>query len=92
MADDVSHEEKSARFAELEKVQRRLQAESLSRYNGKTLSVLAEKRSAKSYLDLFGHSTCHRVVNFSCGTEFLGKIVNVRITQAKSNSLYGEVV
>jgi len=92
MADDVSPEEKSARFAELEKVQRRLQAESLSRYNGKTLSVLAEKRSAKSDLDLFGHSTCHRVVNFSCGTEFLGKIVDVRITQAKSNSLYGEVV
>lgn len=92
MADDVSPDEKSARFAELEKVQRRLQAESLSRYNGRTLSVLAEKRSAKSDLDLFGHSTCHRVVNFSCGTEFLGKIVNVRITQAKSNSLYGEVV
>lgn len=92
MADDVSPDEKSARFAELEKVQRRLQAESLSRYNGKTLSVLAEKRSAKSDLDLFGHSTCHRVVNFSCGSEFLGKIVDVRITQAKSNSLYGEVV
>lgn len=92
MADDVSPDEKSARFAELEKVQRRLQAESLSRYNGRTLSVLAEKRSAKSDLDLFGHSTCHRVVNFSCGSEFLGKIVDVRITQAKSNSLYGEVV
>lgn len=92
MADDVSPEEKSARFIELEKVQRRLQAESLARYNGKTLSVLAEKRSARSDRDLNGHSTCHRVVNFTCETEFLGKIVNVRITQAKSNSLYGEVV
>lgn len=92
MKDDVSAAEKTARFLELEKVQKRLQSESLSRYNGKTLSVLAEKLSAKSEQDLSGHSTCHRVVNFKGGTELLGKIVNVTVKSAKANSLYGEVV
>lgn len=92
MPDDVSHAEKTARFLELEKVQKRLQSESLSRYNGKTLSVLAEKISAKSDQDLSGHSTCHRVVNFKGGSELLGRIVNVSINVAKANSLYGEVV
>jgi len=92
MEDDVSHAEKTARFLELEKVQKRLQSESLSRYNGRTLSVLAEKVSAKSADDLSGHSTCHRVVNFKGDISLLGKAVDVRITDIKVNSLYGEVV
>lgn len=92
MADDVSPAEKTARFLELEKVQKRLQSESLARYNGKTLKVLAERVSTKSETDLSGHSTCHRVVNFSAEKQVLGQVVNVRITDAKSNSLYGEMV
>ncbi|MEQ1763650.1 MAG: tRNA (N6-isopentenyl adenosine(37)-C2)-methylthiotransferase MiaB [Pyrinomonadaceae bacterium] len=92
MADDVSHAEKSDRFNELEKVQKRLQSESLSRYNGRTVSVLAEKISAKSPDDLSGHSTCHRVVNFKGSPEMLGNIVNVEISEIKANSLYGVAV
>ena len=62
------------------------------RYNGRTVSVLAERFSTRSELDLSGHSTCHRVVNFSGPRELLGKIVNVRVTDVKLNSLYGTVV
>lgn len=92
MKDDVTPGEKSERFDQLEKVQKRLQSESLSRYNGRTVSVLAEKVSAKSDGDLSGHTTCHRVVNFKCERAMLGNLVDVRITEAKSNSLYGEAV
>ncbi|HQU91956.1 MAG TPA: tRNA (N6-isopentenyl adenosine(37)-C2)-methylthiotransferase MiaB [Pyrinomonadaceae bacterium] len=92
MDDDVSEAEKSERFNELEKVQKRLQSESLSRYNGRTVSVLAEKFSAKSPDDLSGHSTCHRVVNFKGSREMLGNIVDVEISEVKANSLYGEAV
>lgn len=92
MEDDVSADEKAERFNEIDKVQRRLQAESLSGYNGKTVSVLAEKLSAKSSDDLTGHTTCHRLVNFKGEQHRLGKIVTVRVTEAKSNSLYGEVI
>ena len=92
MDDNVSAAEKTSRFLELEKVQKRLQSESLARYNGKTLSVLAEKVSAKSEQDLSGHSTCHRVVNFKGDKGLLGRVVDVTITDVKVNSLYGEVV
>lgn len=92
MPDDVSPEEKTRRFLELERVQKRLQAKHLEGYIGRTVSVLAEKRSAKSPSDLSGHSTCHRVVNFPGSDGMLGSIVDVRIIQAKANSLYGEVV
>ncbi|MFL6467400.1 MAG: tRNA (N6-isopentenyl adenosine(37)-C2)-methylthiotransferase MiaB [Pyrinomonadaceae bacterium] len=92
MADDVSSDEKSKRFSHLEDVQRRVQGEHLLRYRGKHLEVLVEKPATKSAGDLTGHSTCHRVVNFRGGSEVLGKIVNVKITEVKSNSLYGEVI
>lgn len=91
MADDVSLDEKTNRFLRLERVQREMQNKLLKRYEGKTVSVLAEKKSAKSTDDLTGHSTCHRVVNFNGSDEILGKIVNVKISDIKANSLFGEV-
>ena len=91
MDDDVSAAEKTRRFIELERVQKESQYRSLQRYLGRTLSVLAEKRSARSENDLSGHSTCHKVVNFKASPDRLGSIVNVRITEVKSNSFYGEV-
>jgi tRNA A37 methylthiotransferase MiaB len=39
-----------------------------------------------------GHSTCHKVVNFPGNQSMLGRVVNVCITQAKQNSLYGEAI
>lgn len=92
MNDDVSAVEKTARFVELETIQKNIQNNNLQRYVDKSLQVLTEKQSVKSELDLSGHSTCHRVVNFKGDADLLGKIVDVKITEVKSNSLYGEVV
>lgn len=92
LIDDVSREEKSRRFAELETTQRRRQETIYDDYVGRTLEVLAERVSSKSADDLTGHSTCHKVVNFPGDESLLGEIVNVRITAAKQNSLYGEVI
>jgi tRNA-2-methylthio-N6-dimethylallyladenosine synthase len=91
MTDSVPFEVKSARFEELEQVQRSQQTRFLQRYMGREVSVLAEKLSPKSADHLTGHSTCHRVVNFAAGGDMLGKIVNVKITEVKSNSLFGEL-
>ena len=91
MKDDVSDEEKASRFIELEQVQRRVQADRLRRYMGKTVRVLAERTSTKSADDLSGHSTCHKVVNFRGSRDMIGSILDVRILEIKSNSLYGEV-
>ena len=92
MPDDVEPAEKTWRFLELERVQRSLQERNLQRYLGQTVSVLAEKVSAKSNEDLTGHSTCHRVVNFRGTDDMLGNIIDVRVTKVKANSLFGEAV
>jgi tRNA-2-methylthio-N6-dimethylallyladenosine synthase len=88
-ADTVSEAEKKDRFLELERVQRNAQNRIYRAYEGRTLSVLAERRSSRSELDLTGHSTCHKVVNFAGDDHLEGQIVDVRITKAKTNSLYG---
>jgi len=92
LADDVSREEKAERFARLENVQRQFQKQLYDSYVGRELSVLVERESSKSRSDMSGHSTCHKVVNFPGNESLLGTIVNVRVTAAKQNSLYGEVI
>ena len=92
LPDDVSREEKSARFIGLETTQRRRQKEIYESYVGRTLDVLVEGMSSKSDRDLTGHSTCHKVVNFAGSQTLLGQVVRVSISAAKQNSLYGEVI
>jgi tRNA-2-methylthio-N6-dimethylallyladenosine synthase len=92
LRDDVSREEKSARFLELEQRQRALQEKVYAGYVGRELNVLAERLSSKSESDITGHSTCHKVVNFPGNTSMLGRVMRVRIVVAKQNSLYGEVI
>jgi tRNA-2-methylthio-N6-dimethylallyladenosine synthase len=91
MEDDVSPAEKTRRFLDLESVQKRRQNERLQRYRGKVLQVLAERVSSRDTRDLTGHSTCHKLVNFRAPKESIGKLVDVKILDIKSNSLYGEV-
>jgi tRNA-2-methylthio-N6-dimethylallyladenosine synthase len=89
--DNVPETEKTARFLELEKVQRAAQEKIFRSYVGRTLSVLAEKQSSRSESDLSGHSTCHKVVNFEGDSSLEGEIVDVLVTAAKTNSLYGRL-
>ena len=91
MADDVSEAEKTLRFLELEKAHKDIQNTQLQRYLNKVLKVLVEGVSSRSETSLTGHSTCHKVVNFKGSRDQLGKIVDVRITDIKTNSLFGEV-
>ena len=91
-ADDVSRSEKAARFLELEKLQQRRQQEIYESYLGREVQVLVEGESSKSDRDLTGHSTCHKVVNFPRAFVRTGQIAEVRVTEAKMNSLYGKVL
>jgi tRNA-2-methylthio-N6-dimethylallyladenosine synthase len=88
----VPEKEQTARFLELEKIQRAAQEKIYSSYVGRTLSVLAERQSSRSEADLTGHSTCHKVVNFSATRNLEGEIVDVVVTAAKANSLYGTLI
>jgi len=90
--DNVPETEKKARFLELEKVHRAAQEKIYSSYVGRRLSVLAERQSSRSEDDLSGHSTCHKVVNFRGDNSLEGELVDVLVTAAKTNSLYGTLV
>ncbi len=90
--DDVTPGEKKARFLELESLQQRLQQKIYESYLGKQVQVLAERPSVKSDRDMSGHSTCHKVINFPRASITAGQIARVRVTKAKENSLYGEVL
>jgi len=92
LQDDVSREEKRARFLSLESLQRNIQSRIYSGYIGEKVKVLVEGESAKSENDLTGHTTCHKVLNFPGDSSLVGKIVEVIVTEAKVNSLYGRVV
>lgn len=87
--DDVTKEQKTARYLAVERVQRSIQTEIYRGFVGKTLEVLAEGRSTKNPDQLTGHSTCHKVVNFPAPAERIGKIVKVMVQQANPNSLWG---
>ncbi len=92
MADDVSEKEKTERFLELEKVIKTTQKQAFENKIGANLEVLAEKVSNRNIEHLNGHSTCHKVVNFKGDSHQLGKIVKIKITEAKTNTLYGEII
>ena len=58
----------------------------------KKVEVLAEKTSPKTSTHLTGHTTCHKVVNFKGVDESLGKILDIKITECKTNTLFGELL
>ena len=91
ITDNVSNDEKTRRFLSLEKLQRIYQQQSLQNYVDKVVTVLVEKCSAKDDIQMSGHTTCHKVVNFIADKSLLGKIVKVKITKAKLNTLFGEL-
>lgn len=92
MPDDVALTEKTRRFLELEKVLKQSQFNGLQKELNKTLKVLAEGFSSRNEEILKGHTATHKLVNFEAGREFLGQIVDVKITECKSNTLFGKMV
>jgi tRNA-2-methylthio-N6-dimethylallyladenosine synthase len=92
LEDDITTDEKRRRFLALESLQMSIQSRIYQSYVGKEVEVLAEGFSARSGSDLTGHTTCNKVCNFGAGAEFIGKIVRVRVTEAKAHSLYGQML
>lgn len=61
-------------------------------YDGKTLDVLVEGPSKNDSEKLMGRTRTGKLVNFTGCKDSIGKIVNVKITEALSFSLNGEEV
>jgi tRNA-2-methylthio-N6-dimethylallyladenosine synthase len=92
LTDEIPDEKKTSRFRRLEEVQREIQTEIFNNYLDRSLNVLVEGVSARSEGDLRGHSTCNKVINFPGDSSCIGSIVSVRVTLAKSHTLYGTMI
>lgn len=90
--DSVPEEVKAERFQRLQELQRRIQRQRYERYRGRTVEVLVEGTSARSDQDLTGHTRCQKVVNFPGDRQLIGTLAQVKVTDVKTNSLYGTLV
>ena len=88
-ADSIPEEVKTERFLRLQELQDRLQRLRYARYLGREVEVLVEGPSARSSADMTGHTRCQKVVNFPGDSSNLGKLVKVKVEQARPHSLYG---
>lgn len=92
MNDVLTDEEKKHNFNRLLQVQDEISKEINLTYEGKILKVLAEGESKTNSLFMSGRTDGGKTVNFKADKSCIGKIINVKITEAKTWSLMGEVV
>jgi tRNA-2-methylthio-N6-dimethylallyladenosine synthase len=90
--DSIPEKIKTERFMKLQELQDRVQKYRYSRYLDSKVEVLVEGKSARSDSDFYGHTRCHKVVNFPSAEDLFGKVVDVKITEVKPHSLYGELI
>jgi tRNA-2-methylthio-N6-dimethylallyladenosine synthase len=92
LKDDVPEDIKIRRLNEIIALQNELSAEGNKRCIGKTFEVLVEGVSKRSKEQLFGRTEQNRVVVFDRGNHKIGDFINVRILDASSATLKGEVI
>lgn len=92
MKDNVPEEVKKERLQRLNAVVEELSTAALKAYEGKEVEVLVEGTSKKRDDVLAGYTRRNKLVNFVAPKEYIGKIVKVKIVEAKSYSLRGEFI
>ncbi len=99
LADDVSAEEKTARFVALQSLQREVQTRLHEAAVGSEVAVLVDSVSRRRASELSGRTMGNTVVNFAApsdtppdGASWIGRTVRVRITRGGPHSLAGIIV
>ena len=91
MKDDVSLEEKEQRLHKLNEVINKYALESNKKLVGQVVPVLIEGESQKDNSMVAGYTDTMKLVNVKADKSSIGKIINVKITDAKTWSLDGEI-
>ena len=90
--DDVPMDIKKQRLAQLQqKINDQAAAISQSMV-GSVQRILVERQSRKNTEELAGRTENNRVINFAGPDRLIGRFVDVKITEARPNSLRGEIV
>ncbi len=90
--EQVPEEVKHERFNRLVAIINESSAIKNSEYAGRVEKVLVESLSKRNTKTFSGRTESFKLVNFKADMEDMGKIINVRITEAKTFSLDGEKV
>lgn len=91
MIDNVSKEEKEQRLYKLNALVNKYSKEANDKLVGKIVKVLLEDVSEKDPKLLAGYTDTMKLVNVKADKKYIGKIVDVKITDAKTWSLDGEI-
>ena len=89
--DGTPEEIKHKRFNRLVEVLNGISAEKNGAYVGRVEKVLTEGLSKKNKSVYTGRTDSFKLVNFKSDVDFTGKIVDVRITESRTFSLFGEI-
>ena len=92
LEDTVSNEEKHARLSRLQAAINANAAKISQAMVGSVQTVLVEGPSRKNPNELTGKTENMRSVNFPAPPRLIGRLVDVLITEAMSNSLRGRVL
>ena len=95
MVDNVSDEEKKSRLHRLNEVVAEFSGKALKKLEGQVVEVLVEGSSKRRDDVLAGYTRSNRLVNFEAAVpaeELVGKLVHVRVVEAKTHSLQGEFI
>ncbi len=92
LEDTATKEEKLDRLHRLQALVNE-QAQAISQAMvGSVQRILVEGTSRKDEAELMGRTENNRIINFPGGQRLIGQIVDVRVTQALTNTLRGEVL
>jgi tRNA-2-methylthio-N6-dimethylallyladenosine synthase len=92
LPDDVPMEVKKRRLYELQELLNQQTQAFSEAMVGTVQRVLVERPSRKTVKEMAGRTENNRVVNFPGSVELIGQFVDVKITDAFTNSLRGEIV
>lgn len=91
MEDNVTLEEKEKRLYKLNEIINKYAKAANDKLVGKVMPVLLESVSEKDPNMLAGYTDTMKLVNVKADKKYIGKIVNVKILEAKTWSLDGEI-
>ncbi|UFJ42229.1 tRNA (N6-isopentenyl adenosine(37)-C2)-methylthiotransferase MiaB [Brevibacillus humidisoli] len=92
MEDNVPMEVKKERLQRLMDLQNRISLEKNLALEGQVLEVLVEGESKNNPDVLSGRTRANKLVHFAGDKSLIGQFVNVRVTEAKTWTLRGEIV
>ena len=91
LADNTPLEVKEKRLQELNQLVNQYFLENNQKKVGSIEKVLVEGKNENGKTDLYGYTETNKLINFNGSSDTIGKIIDVKVTDAKTWSLDGEI-